>query len=463
MKRLITFIFLLFISTLISASSGCTKIDVPIDKKQDSSIMIIADKLTILDTEPVIIRLENAEGPISWSINTPFLGGYIVPPDGVKVVFNPPNVNKKSRIELKATDKDGNNATIIIDVLDEGNPPEPGEIIINEIAWAGTLKSSYDEYIEILNITERDFYLNNWKIENAGGNGIAITFSGYLKAKTPFLIANYQYDIEKSSITASHDFATSKLALSNNCFGPYILENFEGEIFNEVGNGGSYPYGINSSNIRASMARFNDGRTISINWDPSDWYTEGVSNNLSDGTFGTPGEINSNIEYGINQNEDMAKGIIVKYIIDANDEVGEDWAQILITKDGDIKNFILTDLDGSDNPITNNDSVLMKKGDLVTVIWGDSYSIVGNRYTIPDTNPTGTKDELVLLCSGKFLDGLCYYSTDEVQFDDKDKIKSYGWTGDPIHSKYGERKMVDDNYITDLSAYSWDTDNKPLP
>ena len=454
--------FLLFITTVIVSSfSGCTKIDIPINKEEETLIMIVPDKSSILDTEPVIITLKNATGPIKWDINSPFQGGYFVPSDGVKVIFSPPNINENCKIELEAIDNKGNRAFTTISIIDEGEPPSVGEIIINEIAWAGTLKSSYDEYIEILNTTDRDFYLNNWKIENAGGNGISITFSGYIKANTPFLISNYNPNSQKSAINTKSDFVTTKLALPNNKFGPYILENSQTEIYDIVGNGKNYIYGINSENIKSSMARYNIVGEQTTNWDPDSWYTEGVTINLSDSTMGTPGETNSNIAFGTNPNIDNAKGIIIKYYIDAKDEIGDDWVQIIITKSGDIKNFKITDLDGDDNSITNNESVTINEGEIITVVWGDNYFNSNNLYIIPDTNPTGTKDELVLLCSEILLDCLCYYSTSEVQFDDKEKIKEYGWEGNPIHSKYGTRKKINGNYIIELNEKSWNIDIEP--
>ena len=461
MNKLLLPYILIILSIFISAFSGCTKIDVPLDQNENEIISIISEKLSILDTEPVMITLENAKKPIKWSINSPFEGGYLTPNDGTKVIFSPPNVDNNCNIQLIAVDSNENKASLELSVIDEGAPPKPGDIFINEIGWAGTLKSSFDEYIEILNKTERDFFLNNWQIENAGGNGIPIVFSGYIKGGATFLIANYSYESNKSSIKIIPDFSTSKLALSNNKFGPYILKNFEEVVFDEVGDGKNYTYGINSEEIKASMARYSSNGELSQNWTPEDWFTEGVSINFKDSTLGTPGEINSNIPYTKKSNGEDANGIIIKYFVDAKDEVGDDWVQILITDYGDIKNFIVTDLDGSDSSITNNESFYFNKGDIITVVWGDNYSNMNNIFTIPDTNPTGTKDELVLLSSGNFLDGLCYYSTDEVQFDDEDTIKGYGWIGNPIHSKYGERKKLNGNYIKELNENAWNIDNKP--
>ena len=90
-----------------------------------------------------------------------------------------------------------------------------------------------------------------------------------------------------------------------------------------------------------------------------------------------------------------------------------------------------------------------------------------NQFYIPDSNPTGTKDELVLLCNDIFLDGLCYYFSGDVMFDDKEEIEGCGWTGDPIiltAPKHASKRLDGDgDYINVMQDESWDTDTEPTP
>jgi hypothetical protein len=98
------------------------------------------------------------------------------------------------------------------------------------------------------------------------------------------------------------------------------------------------------------------------------------------------------------------------------------------------------------------------------VIWSTAHHREENRFYIPDVNPTGTKDELVLLCETTFLDGLCYYSTDEPQFDDLEEMRGYGWTGNPISGKYAARKRDEGgHYLGGLCAEIWNLEADPTP
>ncbi len=467
MKYFILFIIMGFLLFLTSYS-GCTKIDIPVKEEDAEELQIKAEYMEILDTQPLIVSVANSKLDIVWNskiesdINS---SGYFTPTNGNRVVYVPPDIEENCSVRIVATefDKLQNNtreAYIDIKVMDEGRPPEAGDILLNEIAWAGTLKSSYDEYVELVNRTNRTFYLNNWSIKNAAGSGKSLVFSGLIKPKGVFLITNY-VDSDKSSIVRNPDYSVSAVAFSNSKFGPFILMDDEGNIFDTVGDGRDYIYGINTKDTRASMARYTQSTTY--DWDESSWYTEGRSINFSDETFGTPGEINSNVSYGSAEIEGSAEGMITEFYIDAKDEIGEDWVEILITRSGNIKNFMITDLDGDDSLITNGDSVELEKGSYILVVWGDEFNMDDNVFTVPDTNPTGTKDELVLLNSGRFMDALCYYSTDDVQFDDEEKIKEYGWEGDPVKSKYGSRRMMSDgNYDPSLSSGAWDVESEPV-
>ena len=461
--RYISTITLLLNTLFIMAFSGCTKVELPPAKTQEpESLTIISEKQSILDTEPLILACDSKDKSPVWSFKPEYPGGYFTPQKGLRVVFVPPDVNTNTDFTITVTNINSVTSSVVIHVIDEGDPPSPGDILINELAWAGTLASSYDEYIELINKTKKDFYLNNWIIENAAGTNSNLLFSGLIKKGGFFLIANYSGESGKSSITVDPDCIAPKISLSNSTFGPFILKNSNGTVMDTVGDGGSYTAGKNTSSVKASMARYTGSNESE--WLKDSWYTEGVSLNLSDGSFGTPGAKNSNKNYSTGISEDNAKGLIVKYYVDAHSTVGDDWAEIIITKSGDIKNFILTDLDGSDESITNGQSIKMNKDDRILVIWGDDYNRNNNYFTIPDTNPTGTKDELVLLCGDFFMDCLCYYSTEEVQFDDEEKIIEYGWSGPPVPSKYGTRN-TDENgdYVTDLNKRAWNIEEPPEP
>jgi hypothetical protein len=467
----ISVIYLLFFQVLLG--SGCTNIDVPVHNGDEpSEPLIICEKTTILDTEPVVLTVENASGLVTWRCE-PHFDNCFQPETGSSVLFLPPDIDGKMQVTVIAEDENGTTALITMILIDEGDPPVPGDIILTEIAWAGTLTSSYDEYIELQNCTDRPFYLNNWSVENAGGSGMPLGFYGRIEPGENFLIANYAEESERTAIDAAIHYSTSSLSLPNSSFGPFVLLNSAGVVFDTVGDGGDYVLGLNSEQERASISRYT--WSTDTQWVFDSWYTESVCINLNDGTFGTPGEMNSDIPLQSGPSEDDAAAIITEYAVDPTDEIGEDWIEILITKGGTLKRFTATDLDGEDAPITGDLDLETCAGEYYLIIWhdypddydfeADGYIIENNRIYIPDNPPTGTKDQIVLLCAGFFTDGLCYYTEGNDHFDnDERQMRGYGWTGDPVLGKYAARKEDGmGSYLTGLNCEVWDTAAIPSP
>ena len=465
MKRPV-FLAVLFTLSFFLHGSGCTKIETPLHDGEKApvqkTLVVVPEKETTFDTEPVRIEAQGYTGMVTWKTEPSFSDTFF-PETGSPVVFTPPDISSDMFITLIARDDTESTAEADLFVIDEGEPPAPGDILINEIAWAGSLTSAYDEYIELINLRERDFYLAGWRIENASGSGSPLVFSGRISSGGVFLIANYHKDSPKTAITGAAHIVEAGLSLPNSCCGPFVLKNTQGVVFDTVGDGEEYDFGMNESERRASMARYTDAS--STVWDPRSWYTEGACINLSDGTFGTPGAANSDTPLEAYAVEDAAEAIITEYRIDANEGPVEDWVELLITKSGNMKHFTLTDLDGdSDSSVTGGEDVYVSQGEYVLVIWSNTCANDQNRFFIQDVNPTGTKDELVLLCCGEYMDCLCYYSTEEVQFDDRDTIKGYGWNSDPLCGKHASRVLEPNGlYASALCASSWNTDAEPTP
>jgi cysteine-rich repeat protein len=61
-------------------------------------------------------------------------------------------------------------------------------VILNEIAWMGTVKSYSDEWIELKNETEKDIDLTEWKLKLIGKKTAEINLEGELKAGGYYLI-----------------------------------------------------------------------------------------------------------------------------------------------------------------------------------------------------------------------------------------------------------------------------------
>jgi len=453
-----TVIFLFAMEFL--CGSGCTNIDNPVREEATAQLVITANKTEVLDTEPVQLEALGGGGTVIWETEPQTFGSFF-PDVGKSVVYSPPDLDSTVAVTITARADTGRSATVQITVIDEGPPPLPGDILLNEIAWAGTLTSSYDEYIELKNSSERPFFLSFWKIENAAGSGTPLVFSGRIQNNTTFLIANYLSESEKTAITCRIDFTDSAVSLSNSFFGPFILKDGHDVIFDTVGDGGGYTDGLYGEK-KPSLSRYTDADAPG--WDSDSWYTEGTSVNLSDGTLGTPGAENSNTPLYTGPGEDDALAIITEFGVNTSEEIGEDWVELLITRSGNLKNLVVTDLDGDDSSITGGEDVWEEAGTYILVVWSDSPSFQGTTFYISDQSPPATKDEIALMCGDTFIDGLCY-SVDGILPNDYDDLCRDGWVGDPIGSLHASRRAGDGSsgYMAAMTPASWDTTASPSP
>ena len=165
-------------------------------------------------------------------------------------------------------------------------------VVINELMWSGSLRSSADEWIELRNLTNKDVDISGWQIEGAGigGSFLIIPEGSIIKASEFFLISNYSKDSEKTIIDTESDCVTSSISLKN--YDPkYFLKDREGNIIDEIEKGEGRPLAGNND-LKYSMER----RDIPSDGTKSkDWYTATLSSGLKDGSTekATPGFSNS--------------------------------------------------------------------------------------------------------------------------------------------------------------------------
>ncbi|MCS7287412.1 MAG: lamin tail domain-containing protein [Anaerolineae bacterium] len=137
----------------------------------------------------------------------------------------------------------------------------PPPVVINEVAWAGTVCSHTAEWIELYNNTNEVITLNGWTLRASDGSP-SITLRGTISPHGFFLL-------ERSNDNAIADIPADQIftgALSNE--GEVLeLRNASGRLVDTAnGDGGSWPAG-QSSPERRSMERFNPaGPDISDNW-----------------------------------------------------------------------------------------------------------------------------------------------------------------------------------------------------
>jgi len=166
---------------------------------------------------------------------------------------------------------------------------ETSSVYISEIAWAGSSKSTSDEWIELTNNSEQAIDLSGWRLVGAASNQGIITIpeGSIIQPDSVFFIANYDASFEKSALDKNPDYVTSDISLSNSSL-HLILENTSIEVIDEVGDGG-VPFAGNSvSGCLASMIRLTE---VDSGTNPDNWKTADVSFGFDDGItdFGTPG------------------------------------------------------------------------------------------------------------------------------------------------------------------------------
>ena len=158
-------------------------------------------------------------------------------------------------------------------------------IFISEIAWAGSSRSTADEWLELANASDGPISVSGWRLEGAGG-GKAICFpaGASVPARGAYLIANYNAGDSHSTLANQPDVVTTTISLTNDIQLIRLLD-ATGALVDQAGDGGK-PYAGYSSDVKASMVRvdamaFGDAMSV--------WTTATSTKNLVTADFGTPG------------------------------------------------------------------------------------------------------------------------------------------------------------------------------
>jgi len=120
------------------------------------------------------------------------------------------------------------------------------DVVINEVAWMGTLASSYDEWIELHNPTDEAIDLGGWTLTD--GNDVSIALSGVIPAGGYFLL-------ERTDDTTIADIPADQIYVGNlsNSGEQLVLRDAEGRVIDTADGRGGWPAG--NATARASMER----------------------------------------------------------------------------------------------------------------------------------------------------------------------------------------------------------------
>ncbi|HCK67630.1 MAG TPA: hypothetical protein DHW49_15320 [Anaerolineae bacterium] len=173
--------------------------------------------------------------------------------------------------------------------------PAPGQIIISEVAWAGTRASPDDEWIELYNTRPFPIDLTGWRLVNSSGS-VDILLSSIIPANGFLLFERGSNNTVFNIPVPSNQIYTGALADTNDFL---RLRKPDGTIIDTANaNSGSWPAGGGSNS--ASMERYLSGSTASTDNDFG-WLTSTSTSSGVDAAgnpiYGTPG--NGNVAFTV--------------------------------------------------------------------------------------------------------------------------------------------------------------------
>jgi len=248
---------------LLERTNDQTVADIPADRVYTGSLNNGGETLELIDPSGRLIDTANAAGgawpagdttaratmerhgaldvPGNWS-TFPGVGGNGLDADGLPIAGTPRQPNAPSMPLTTATP-----SPTPTDAPPPATPFAPEAVIINEVAWAGTLASTSDEWIELLNPGLEDVLLDGWTLTD--DNDIDLDLRGVL-AGGDF------YVVERSDDRTISDQAADRIysgALSNQGERLRLIDPSGAEIDVVNAAGGDWPAG--DAPGRASMER----------------------------------------------------------------------------------------------------------------------------------------------------------------------------------------------------------------
>ena len=179
-----------------------------------------------------------------------------------------------------------------------------GDVVINEVMWMGSSKSSQDEWIELRNNTSQKIRLNGWRIDNLLRANEVFIFPDEpiieIEGEGFFLVSYYSKSdqIEDKTILNNNKFfwrckdhpSCASFSLANSDNGDLILVDSSGNEIDRA-SGDPWPAGKKEASACYSMERINpldNGANV------DNWATATKSENLISGVLdkATPGSEN---------------------------------------------------------------------------------------------------------------------------------------------------------------------------
>ena len=157
----------------------------------------------------------------------------------------------------------------------------PLSVVINEVAWGGTLASSSDEWIELYNPGTSDINLSGWTLRSLD-NSPNILLTGTIAAKGYYLLARSGTTF--SDLTVDQTFTGT---LNNNGETLQLLDPNHYQIDTANQSGGAWPAGSASPNYASMERYYPPGGSIPPDG-PSAWVTFAGTNVIAHDSSGNP-------------------------------------------------------------------------------------------------------------------------------------------------------------------------------
>ncbi len=172
-------------------------------------------------------------------------------------------------------------------------------VIINEVAWMGTLNSYNDEWIELYNQENYPIDLGGWILETED-KGINIILNGVIKAKSYFLLERSD-DNSVSSLQADLIYTGS---LSNDGEILY-LKSASSTIIDKIDASSGWPAGDNNKKLTMEYSGLDWQNSLVVGGSPKATNTViNISSNIDDGQDNKNDNLDANVNSG-NNNQDL--------------------------------------------------------------------------------------------------------------------------------------------------------------
>ncbi|MBI4835886.1 MAG: lamin tail domain-containing protein [Candidatus Abawacabacteria bacterium] len=185
------------------------------------------------------------------------------------------------------------------------------DVVISEIAWAGSQDSAQDEWLELFNTTNASIDLTGWHIEDDNG-AQTYALSGIIPAHSYFLLESKEI---ATSITADQ---VRTLSLSN-AGDSLVLKNAADIVVDSVNaTSGAWPAGNNTTHATMERIANDHEGNDSNNWQTSSTTTTATAS-IGSSLIGSPKAANGNV--AASTSDQVVSLIADKTIIRSDEEL----------------------------------------------------------------------------------------------------------------------------------------------